>query len=106
MRQVCWVVCGACVLAGTLWADDYWKGAAGVEGDWNNSANWVSGAVPENEIGFVNNGGYAVIPDGSFLTNLTIALGQDLGASGTVRIEPGAVITDTKLLPRLANRLF
>ncbi|MDX9868893.1 MAG: hypothetical protein RBT78_13320, partial [Kiritimatiellia bacterium] len=79
-------------------ADDYWKGAAGVEGDWNNSANWVSGAVPENEIGFVNNGGYAVIPDGSFLTNLTIALGQDLGASGTVRIEPGAVITDTKLL--------
>jgi len=98
MKQVCRVVCWVGVLAGTLRADDYWKGAAGVEGDWNAGANWKSGEPPENEIAFVNNGGYAVIPNGSFLTNLTIALGQDYGTSGTLRVEPGAVITDTKLL--------
>jgi len=94
---------GICAGLAMLWvavvsADDYWKGAAGVEGDWNDSANWLSGVVPENEIGFVDNGGYAVIPNGSFLTNVTIAMGQTSGGSGMVRIEPGATITDTKLL--------
>ncbi len=98
MRQVCWIVCCVGMLTGTLQADDSWKGAPGVEGDWNDGANWNSGMVPENEIAFVNNGGYAVIPNGSFLTNLTIAVGQNSGNSGTVRIEPGAMITNTKLL--------
>lgn len=77
---------GICAGLAMLWvavvsADDYWKGAAGVEGDWNDSANWLSGVVPDAEIGFVDNGGYAVIPNGSFLTNVTIAMGPPENSS-------------------------
>lgn len=92
--------------SGQLYAVDYfWTGGTG---DWNNTANWDQGLVPEaffEEVGIINNGGVATL--NTVATNTQsyssdegvvpgavagLVLGQEEGDSGTLRVLSGGVI--------------
>jgi len=93
----------AALAAAAGFADDTWKGPVGVEAGWNVGSNWTSGIVPDAEIAYVDNGGYAVMSSGTVFNNGTVALSQGANMC-TVRIEPGATLTNTKVL--VANTGF
>jgi hypothetical protein len=81
----------------TGFANDDWVGTVGVEADWNVGANWSSGVVPDAEIAFVDNGGFAVMSSGTVFSNGTVAISQN-GLPSTVKIEQGVTVVDTKML--------
>ena len=103
MRWITSVVAGlvfAGFAGGAAWAQTTWTGAAGAEGDWNNTLNWNSNPAPTNTAN-IGNGGIAVV-ESATVTNNDLQIGLTAaGSSGTLRIKTGG----TFLAPGAGSRI-